>query len=353
VDKPTVRIYTDGSCAPNPGPGGWAAVLLAGGHRKELSGADRDTTNNRMELTAALEALRALRVPSVVVLHTDSQYLRNAFEKGWLSKWQRTGWRTADGKPVQNEDLWRDLVVAAKVHEVRWEWVRGHASDVENNRCDELANQARAAGRSVSRSRPDADELADPTPAAPARPAAAPAVAKAPVAKAPAAKAPARDAAPAPVSLREAEEDDARVIATFNGALALESEQHVLDADTAFKGTMAVLRDPVRGFYLVAELAGEVVGQVLVTREWSDWRNAWFWWIQSVYVRPDVRRRGVFHALYRAVEERSRKAPGVCGLRLYVATGNRSARKVYESQGMDRADYVMYEYEPYRAPSST
>jgi len=341
MEKPTVRIYTEGSCAPNPGPGGWPAVLLAGGRRKELSGADRDTTNNRMELTAALEALRALRVPTVVILHTDSQYLRNAFEKGWLSKWQRTGWRTADGKPVQNEDLWRELSAAAKVHEVRWEWVRGHGSDVENNRCDELANQARAAGRSVSKSGPDTDD-------APVASAVAPATDKAPTAKAPA-----RSRTPAPVEIREAEDEDARIIATFNGALALESEQHVLDADAAFKGTMAVLRDPVRGFYLVAELAGEVVGQVLVTREWSDWRNAWFWWIQSVYVRPDVRRRGVFAALYHAVDERSRKAPGVCGLRLYVATGNRSARKVYESLGMDRADYVMYEYEPYRPPSST
>lgn len=145
ASMPVVHLYTDGSCSPNPGPGGWGVVLLTPGrpHRKELSGAEAGTTNNRMELTAALEGLRALRRPCRVVVHTDSQYLRNAFEKSWLERWQRNGWRTADGRPVQNADLWKALLDAAGRHQVQWVWIRGHAGDPENNRADELANAAR------------------------------------------------------------------------------------------------------------------------------------------------------------------------------------------------------------------
>ncbi len=142
-----VHIYTDGSCSPNPGAGGWGAVLImpGGGKRKEMSGAEPESTNNRMELTGAIEALKALKRPCRVVLHTDSMYLRNAFEAKWIEKWQRNGWKTAARKPVLNADLWRELIVLADKHDITWKWVKGHADNVENNRCDELANQARAA----------------------------------------------------------------------------------------------------------------------------------------------------------------------------------------------------------------
>jgi ribonuclease HI len=145
--RPEVVIYTDGACSPNPGVGGWGAVLLSPRHgaRRELSGAENGTTNNRMELTAALEALAALTRPCAVTLHTDSRYLMNAFEAGWLAKWQRNGWRTAGKQPVQNADLWRRLLERTAVHEVAWRWVAGHADDVENNRADALAVAAREA----------------------------------------------------------------------------------------------------------------------------------------------------------------------------------------------------------------
>jgi len=136
-----VTIFTDGACAGNPGPGGWAAILIAGSHRRELSGYEPATTNNRMEIMAAIEALRALRGPSEVDLHTDSQYLRNGMST-WLPRWKRNGWRTADRKPVKNDDLWRALDVLAQTHSVRWHWVRGHDGHPENERCDELANAA-------------------------------------------------------------------------------------------------------------------------------------------------------------------------------------------------------------------
>ena len=136
-----VTIFTDGACAGNPGPGGWAAILVAGRHRRELSGYEPSTTNNRMEIMAAIEALRALRGPSEVDLHTDSQYLRNGMST-WLERWKRNGWRTADRKPVKNDDLWRALDVLAQTHAVRWHWVRGHDGHPENERCDELANAA-------------------------------------------------------------------------------------------------------------------------------------------------------------------------------------------------------------------
>lgn len=140
-----VHIYTDGACSPNPGPGGWGAVLLKPGSDKvrELSGADPETTNNRMELTAAVRALEALKEPCKVVLHTDSQYLRNAFTQGWLRKWQANGWRTGDRNPVLNQDLWRMLIEQDRRHAIEWKWVRGHANDEWNERCDRLAVEAR------------------------------------------------------------------------------------------------------------------------------------------------------------------------------------------------------------------
>ena len=143
--KPRVHIYTDGACSPNPGTGGWGAILISAdkGARKEFSGAQRDTTNNRMELTAAIEALKALKVPCQVELVTDSQYVMNGFTEGWLEKWQRNGWRTASKKPVVNVDLWRELLELTAKHETTWKWVRGHNANPMNNRCDELAVAAR------------------------------------------------------------------------------------------------------------------------------------------------------------------------------------------------------------------
>lgn len=145
MKRPEVEIYCDGSCSPNPGIGGWAAVLISRSHdkRKEIHGAEKVSTNNRMELTAAIMALRALKRPAVVTLHTDSKYLREPFEQGWIDKWQSTGWKTSDRKSVQNVDLWQELVALSKIHEIKWIWVKGHADNRENNRCDELANMAR------------------------------------------------------------------------------------------------------------------------------------------------------------------------------------------------------------------
>jgi ribonuclease HI len=136
-----VTIFTDGACQGNPGPGGWAAVLVAGTHRREISGYEPQTTNNRMEMRAAIEALRALREGCEIDLHTDSQYLRNGMDQ-WLAKWKRNQWRTADRKPVKNVDLWQMLDAAAQAHVVRWHWVRGHDGHPENERCDLLANEA-------------------------------------------------------------------------------------------------------------------------------------------------------------------------------------------------------------------
>ncbi len=136
-----VEIYTDGACRGNPGPGGWGALLRAGRHEKVLSGAESDTTNNRMELMAAIRALEALRRPCRVDLYTDSRYLRNGITE-WLSKWKRNGWRTADRKPVKNVDLWQRLDQAAARHRINWHWVRGHSGHPENERADRLANEA-------------------------------------------------------------------------------------------------------------------------------------------------------------------------------------------------------------------
>ena len=136
-----VDIWTDGACSGNPGPGGWGAVLRAGDAEKEIAGADAATTNNRMELMAAIEALNALKKPNKVRLHTDSKYVMDGVTK-WIHGWKKNGWKTADKKPVKNDDLWRRLDDANARHEVEWKWVKGHSDDVMNNRADELARGA-------------------------------------------------------------------------------------------------------------------------------------------------------------------------------------------------------------------
>ena len=141
-EAPTVEIWTDGGCKPNPGPGGWGAVLRFGDHERELSGTDPVTTNNRMELTAALAALDALKRPCRVVLHTDSEYLRNGITR-WHTGWVRRNWRNAAGDPVANMDLWHRLLAVSAGHQIEWRWVRGHAGDRMNERADALATAAR------------------------------------------------------------------------------------------------------------------------------------------------------------------------------------------------------------------
>jgi ribonuclease HI len=136
-----VEAYTDGACRGNPGPGGWGAILRFGDHEKELRGGEDETTNNRMELTAAIEALRALRRPCRVDLYTDSQYLRLGITQ-WMHGWKKNGWRTSGKKPVKNQDLWQALDAAAQRHEVHWHWVKGHSGHPENERADALANEA-------------------------------------------------------------------------------------------------------------------------------------------------------------------------------------------------------------------
>lgn len=137
-----ITIYTDGACSGNPGPGGWGAVLLFNQFRREMSGYEKETTNNRMELTAAIEALKALTEPCEVRLYSDSAYLVNAFLQNWLINWQKRNWIKSDKKPVENQDLWKELVVLTQMHTVTWIKVKGHASNKENNRCDELATGA-------------------------------------------------------------------------------------------------------------------------------------------------------------------------------------------------------------------
>jgi ribonuclease HI len=139
-----IIIYTDGGCLGNPGPGGYGAVLLHRGRRKELSGGYRLTTNNRMELMGAIAALEALKSPSRVTLRTDSRYVVDAVEKGWARKWRSSGWRRPDKQPALNPDLWERLLDLCARHQVKFAWVRGHAGDVENERCDALANRAAA-----------------------------------------------------------------------------------------------------------------------------------------------------------------------------------------------------------------
>ncbi len=138
-----VDIYTDGACSGNPGPGGWGALLLWDGHEREIKGGAPETTNNRMELTAAIEALDALKRPMTVHLHTDSTYVRDGITK-WLKNWKANGWKTANRKPVKNVDLWQRLEAAAARHDVEWFWVRGHAGHPENERADELARDGMA-----------------------------------------------------------------------------------------------------------------------------------------------------------------------------------------------------------------
>ncbi|MGO9357024.1 MAG: ribonuclease HI [Xanthobacteraceae bacterium] len=146
--RPHVLIYTDGACSGNPGPGGWGAILRFGELEKELNGGERNTTNNRMELMAAISALEALKKPAVVDLTTDSQYVRQGITS-WIHGWKRNGWRTADRKPVKNVDLWQRLDAALGQHEVRWHWVKGHAGHAENERADQLAREGIAALRAL------------------------------------------------------------------------------------------------------------------------------------------------------------------------------------------------------------
>ena len=140
---PQVTIYTDGACSGNPGPGGWGAILISGAHRKELSGGETPSTNNRMELLAAISALTALKQPSEVDLHTDSQYVRNGISS-WIHGWKKKGWKTADNKPVKNAELWQQLDAARHRHVVRWHWVKGHAGHPEDERADALAREGMA-----------------------------------------------------------------------------------------------------------------------------------------------------------------------------------------------------------------
>jgi ribonuclease HI len=141
--RPHITIYTDGACSGNPGPGGWGAILVSGAHRKELKGGEAETTNNRMELTAAISALEALKRPSKVELWTDSNYLKDGISK-WIHGWKQNGWRTADKKPVKNVELWQRLDAARQTHEITWHWIRGHAGHPENERADELAREGMA-----------------------------------------------------------------------------------------------------------------------------------------------------------------------------------------------------------------
>jgi ribonuclease HI len=140
--KPHVIVYTDGGCAPNPGPGGWGAILISGKHRKEICGGEPQTTNNRMELMAAIAALEALKKHSRVELHTDSQYVHKGIDS-YIHGWKKNGWKTADKKPVKNVELWQRLDAARERHEVHWQWVKGHAGHAENERADELAREGR------------------------------------------------------------------------------------------------------------------------------------------------------------------------------------------------------------------
>lgn len=145
--KRAVEIYTDGACLGNPGPGGWAAILTYGDTQKEISGHEAQTTNQRMELKAAVEALAALKRPCKVNIHSDSAYLVNAFRQGWLDRWRRNGWKTRAKTDVENRDLWERLLELTGVHDVDWVKVKGHADDALNNRCDELAKAAAQVAR--------------------------------------------------------------------------------------------------------------------------------------------------------------------------------------------------------------
>lgn len=137
-EMPHVTIYTDGACSGNPGPGGWGAILISKGKEKELSGGEAETTNNRMELMAAIEALKALKTSCKVDLHTDSKYVRHGITE-WIHDWKKRNWKTADKKPVKNADLWQKLEEQAAKHQIAWHWVKGHSGNALNERADELA----------------------------------------------------------------------------------------------------------------------------------------------------------------------------------------------------------------------
>ena len=161
MSEQRVVIHTDGACSGNPGPGGWGAILAFGDHAKELKGGEAHTTNNRMELMAAIAAIEALKRPCHVDIHTDSQYLRNGIMT-WIKQWKRNGWRTADKKPVKNVDLWQRLDAALEHHTIRWHWVKGHAGHALNERADQLArdglDEARPSRRGSAAGKTSADE---------------------------------------------------------------------------------------------------------------------------------------------------------------------------------------------------
>ena len=144
ANSKTVIIYTDGACSGNPGPGGWGAILMYGTERKEMHGGEAESTNNRMELLAAISALEALKRPSEVALYTDSKYVMDGITS-WIYGWKRNGWKTADKKPVKNLELWQRLDEARRVHKIEWHWVKGHAGHPENERADELAREGMSA----------------------------------------------------------------------------------------------------------------------------------------------------------------------------------------------------------------
>ncbi|MEI7711407.1 MAG: ribonuclease HI [Rhodospirillales bacterium] len=152
ADEDIVEIWTDGGCKPNPGAGGWGAILVFKGTQKELSGGDPNTTNNRMEMTAAAEALETLKRPCKVILHTDSEYLKNGITR-WMTGWVRKNWRNASGDPVKNMDLWQRILTAAKAHDIEWKWVRSHVGIALNERADVLATEAREAAVAAARGR--------------------------------------------------------------------------------------------------------------------------------------------------------------------------------------------------------
>jgi ribonuclease HI len=162
IPRPHVTIYTDGACAGNPGPGGWAALLIMdsapGSREKALTGAASETTNNRMELRAVIAALSALKKPCRVDLYTDSEYVMNGITT-WVATWRRNRWLTAKKEPVKNQDLWRKMITLVEIHEVRWEWVRGHAANPNNERVDTLAREA--IGRLAANAAPDLDPTSD------------------------------------------------------------------------------------------------------------------------------------------------------------------------------------------------
>ena len=135
----TVTLYTDGACSGNPGPGGWGAILAYAGTEKELSGGEKETTNNRMELTAVIAGLSALKEPCVVELYSDSKYVIDGLSKGWAVSWQKNGWKKADKKPALNPDLWEKLLELTTIHTLHYHWVKGHADNPKNNRCDQMA----------------------------------------------------------------------------------------------------------------------------------------------------------------------------------------------------------------------